>query len=112
NSYAFSMGDSLGGNITVGGLNTHWSATSTYTRGVFGGSARCKGFNHITDGTSNTVAMSEKVFNTLADGSSIMATGQDVRTAEVMNVSSTITNPGSCYAQAQGNFYVGVLIKA
>ena len=113
NSYAFSFGDTVGGaNLVVGGVTLNNISSSGYVRGVFGGSARYKGFQHITDGTSNTIAMSEKVFQTLADGSNIQANGQDVRTAIVQSAPSIITNPGSCYAQAQGNYYVGVVIKA
>ena len=35
---------------------------NSLTRGLFAGSMRCKGFRDITDGTSNTIAMSERVF--------------------------------------------------
>jgi Protein of unknown function (DUF1559) len=110
NSYAFSLGDSVGGNVTVGGLNTQHNSATTYTRGLFGGSQRCKGFNHVSDGTSNTIAMSERVWgNNLGVTAS---TGQDVRTATAQNVTTIITNPGSCYAQASGNFFTGTPIKA
>jgi prepilin-type N-terminal cleavage/methylation domain-containing protein/prepilin-type processing-associated H-X9-DG protein len=109
-SYCFSLGDSLGGNVTVGGLNTHHNSATTYTRGIFGGSQRCKGFQHISDGTSNTIAMSERVYAT-PQAAPFMATGQDIRTVTVSNIPAVITNPGTCYAQATGNFFVGVMVK-
>jgi prepilin-type N-terminal cleavage/methylation domain-containing protein len=110
NSYAFSLGDSIGGNVTVGGLNTQHNSATTFTRGIFGGSARCKGFTSITDGTSTTIAMSERVWgNNLGI---VTATGQDVRTATAVNVASILTNPGTCLARATGTSFVGVQIKA
>jgi prepilin-type processing-associated H-X9-DG protein len=40
------------------------------------------------------------------------ASSQDVRTATAMNVTAVGSNPGSCYAQAVGNRFMGVQIKA
>src|SRR6185295_8092380 len=71
-----------------------------------------KSMASITDGTSTTIAMSEKVFHRLADGSNISANKVDIRAAIVQNVGSIMSNPSSCYAQTQGNFYTGVTIKA
>jgi len=100
NSYAFSLGDLL---------TTHNSSTAM-ARGIFGGSARCVGLQNITDGSSNTIAMSERTWGN--DLAPTTATNQDVRTVTVMGVSSVSTNPGTCYAQAVGNRVVGVQIKA
>ena len=97
NSYAFSIGD------TITAVN------SQNVRGLFGGSQRCKGFNNMTDGSSNTIAMSERVFH--AQGGVRAAQGEDIRKATVSNVSSVNTNPGTCYAQATGKRYIGVSIK-
>jgi prepilin-type N-terminal cleavage/methylation domain-containing protein len=107
NSYAFSIGDSPGGSAG----NDRWNiATTNGTRGLFGGSARCKGFKDMLDGSSNTIAMSEKVWgNNLG---LVTATGQDVRTAVATNVTAVFTNPGSCYASATGKRFIGVQIKA
>jgi prepilin-type N-terminal cleavage/methylation domain-containing protein len=110
NSYAFSLGDTLGGNIAVGGATVQHNHPSQPTRGIFGGSARCKGLKDITDGSSNTIAMSERVWG--GNLGIVQATGQDVRTATATGVTSVITNPGSCYAQATGSRFVGVNIKA
>jgi prepilin-type N-terminal cleavage/methylation domain-containing protein len=110
NSYAFSLGDSVGGNVKVGGLTTHHNSPTAYIRGIFGGSQRCKGFRDIVDGSSNTIAMSERVWgNNLGI---ITATGQDVRTATAVNVSAILSNPAVCYSQARGTQFVGVQIKA
>ena len=104
-SYAFSIGDSPGGSSG----NARWNVAGSITRGVFNGSQRCKGFKDITDGSSNTIAMSERVF--AFQTGITTATGQDVRTATAVNVSSTLTNPGTCFAQATGKRFVGVSIK-
>jgi prepilin-type processing-associated H-X9-DG protein len=99
NSYAFSLGDTI---------LTHNSATAV-TRGIFGGSARCVGLQNITDGSSNTVAMSERCWGN--DSGIVTASNQDIRTVTVVGVSSVNTNPGSCYAQVVGNRVAGVQVK-
>jgi prepilin-type N-terminal cleavage/methylation domain-containing protein/prepilin-type processing-associated H-X9-DG protein len=110
NSYMFSLGDTLGGTTAVNGQRVDHNHPSRVTRGIFGGSQRCKGFNHITDGSSNTIAMSERVWGN--NRGAFTATGEDIRTASVLNVSSVLTNPGSCYANATGKQYIGVQCKA
>jgi prepilin-type N-terminal cleavage/methylation domain-containing protein len=98
-SYAFSCGDTI----------TNSNSNNIFNRGVFG-SSRYKGFKDITDGSSNTIAMSERVWgNNLGI---TVASGQDVRTATAHNVTSVNTDPGSCYTRATGKRFVGVEIKA
>ena len=98
-SYAFSLGDTITG---------HNSGTAN-TRGVFGGSQRCKGFNHITDGTSNTIAMSERVFATQSGWRAALL--DDVRTMTAQSASVN-TNPGACLALAAGGKYIpGTQVK-
>jgi prepilin-type N-terminal cleavage/methylation domain-containing protein/prepilin-type processing-associated H-X9-DG protein len=107
NSYAFSIGDSPG---SPNADNDRWNVSATNSRGIFGGSQRCKGFKDLIDGSSNTIAMSERVW-----GSNLgltTANGQDVRTATATNVSNIFDNPGACYATATGKRFVGVQIKA
>jgi prepilin-type N-terminal cleavage/methylation domain-containing protein len=107
NSYAFSIGDSPG---ETAGNNQRWNVINSTNRGMFTGANRCRRFSDLTDGTSNIVGMSERVW-----GGNLglqAATGQDVRTADVSNIPGVITNPGSCYAQATGNQLIGVTIKA
>jgi prepilin-type N-terminal cleavage/methylation domain-containing protein/prepilin-type processing-associated H-X9-DG protein len=99
NSYAFSLGDTL---------VTHNSPTAI-TRGIFGGSARCVGLQNITDGSSNTIAMSERSWgNDLAPSNAL---GQDIRIVTIMSVSSVSTNPGSCYAQVSGQKIMSGQVK-
>jgi prepilin-type N-terminal cleavage/methylation domain-containing protein/prepilin-type processing-associated H-X9-DG protein len=99
NSYAFSMGDLI---------TTHNSATAV-ARGIFGGSARYIGLQHITDGSSNTIAMSERCWSNAV--SPTTAGMYDIKTVTIMSVSSVNTNPGSCYAQVSGTKVTGVQLK-
>jgi prepilin-type N-terminal cleavage/methylation domain-containing protein/prepilin-type processing-associated H-X9-DG protein len=99
NSFAFSLGDTIVGH----------NANNALVRGMFG-SQLCKGFNDLTDGSSNTIAMSERTWG--GDLGITNASGDDVRVATAVNVTSVNTNPGSCYAQARGTEFQGVQIKA
>lgn len=95
NSYAFCIGDTLGGGVTINGVsNIVFNSATANIRGIFGGSQRCIGMQFITDGTSNTIAMSEKTTNGIFSGRP--ASGEDMRTATVYNMPSVINNPGSC----------------
>jgi prepilin-type N-terminal cleavage/methylation domain-containing protein/prepilin-type processing-associated H-X9-DG protein len=102
NSYAFSMGDSVA---------TNWNSGTYQARGVFGGSARCVGMNWINDGTSNTIAMSERTSNGPNFGLRA-SNGEDIRNVTVSNVSSVLSNPGSCFAQVRGTSVFSVQIKS
>jgi prepilin-type N-terminal cleavage/methylation domain-containing protein/prepilin-type processing-associated H-X9-DG protein len=99
NSYAFSIGDTI----------INHNSNDRLMRGIFG-SQLCKGFRDITDGSSNTIAMSERTWG--GNLGVTIAGGQEVKSATAHNVSSINTNPGSCYARATGNEFVGVQIKA
>jgi prepilin-type N-terminal cleavage/methylation domain-containing protein/prepilin-type processing-associated H-X9-DG protein len=100
-SYAFSVGDS-GGTVNMN------SATSQL-RGVFGMSKTCVSLQLVQDGTSTTIAMSERTWGNNLGVTT--ASGQDVRTATAHSIALVMTNPGSCYAQAVGTQFVGVQIK-
>ena len=68
-SYLFSLGDTVGGNITVNGQSgVQFNSSTAFIRGIFGGSQRCVGMNFITDGSSNTIAMSERASNGVFGG--------------------------------------------
>ncbi|HSG73334.1 MAG TPA: DUF1559 domain-containing protein [Planctomycetaceae bacterium] len=91
NSYAFNMGDSILSN-----------RDDRNTRGVFA-YQRCVKFRDVTDGTSNTVMMSERVRSNFAIG------GQtSVRPAEglMTGIAGINTNPGLCLAQVANGLYV------
>src|SRR5205809_2987480 len=98
NSFAFSIGDTI----------INHNSNNLRVRGMFG-SQLCKGFNDITDGSSNTIAMSERTWG--GDSGIQTANGIDVRVATAVNVTSVSTNPGSCYAQATGTEFNGVQYK-
>jgi len=110
NSYAFSLGDTLGGNVSVGGTTVVFNSATTPTRGIFGGSQRCVGLKDITDGSSHTIAMSEKTTNGTYSGRA--ASGQLARTATVMNFPSVINNPGSCLATTVQATYQSGMVKS
>lgn len=94
NSYAFCIGDTLGGNISVNGTTVQFNHPTQPVRGMFGGSGRPIGLQFITDGSSNTIAMSERTTSGWFNGRA--ASGEDMRTATVYNFPSVISNPGSC----------------
>lgn len=91
-NYRFSLGDSMGNTINA-----------TKVRGLF---AKRDGssFRDITDGTSNTIAMSERNVNEYSLGT---RSGQ-IRVTEgvVTGVSDLTTSPINCLAEASGNFYL------
>lgn len=87
NSYAFSLGDTI---VSV-------NANDKLMRGIFG-SQLCKGFKDLTDGTSNTIAMSERVWSGAVAART--ANQDEAKAVSAMNVSSINTNPSTCLAKA------------
>ena len=100
NSYAFCIGDTM----------RNQNSNTVQMRGVFGAPQRVKKFAHITDGTSNTIAMSERIWSGNF-GWRNTSGGDDIRrgTAQLPAVN---TNPGACMTTAIGRFYApGVQVK-
>jgi prepilin-type N-terminal cleavage/methylation domain-containing protein len=111
NSYAFSLGDTIGGATAINGVTVNFNSNTSVPRGPFGSSQRCVGMQFITDGLSNTIAMSERTTAGAPYYQPRTANGEDIRHAHVSNVSSILSNPGSCYSQARGMEYIGVRVK-
>jgi prepilin-type N-terminal cleavage/methylation domain-containing protein/prepilin-type processing-associated H-X9-DG protein len=91
NNYAFSMGDSIYAN-----------RDSNAVRGMFGCGTQAVKLNMVTDGTSNTLAMSERMRANIALGSSQRV---DVRMGAATGVSGLNTGPGVCLTQANGRYF-------
>ena len=90
NNYVFNIGDST--------INT---ISSTDVRGVFG-YQRCVGFRDITDGTSNTIAMSEAIKGNLGYGPPTSS----VRYINTIAMGQTVqTNPGACRSLVNGTVW-------
>jgi prepilin-type N-terminal cleavage/methylation domain-containing protein/prepilin-type processing-associated H-X9-DG protein len=96
NSYAFSNGDSVGTYNSSGAIQSI-NANNTRVRGVFGNQL-CKGFRDLTDGTSNTIAMSERVWSGAFGPRP--ANQDEAKAVTALNVSSINTNPSTCVSQA------------
>lgn len=100
NSYAFSLGDTL----------INHNSNSVLIRGVFGSPQRVHKFSAIVDGTSNTIAMSERIWS--GNFGFRAATGRDDIRVATAQLASVNTNPGSCMTTATGRFYTpGVRVK-
>ena len=106
NSYAFSNGDQVQG--ATSGISGHM-------RGPFGLSANVYNMSHITDGTSNTAAFSERVQPSENSGQSL-PTANAGNTAganqieHVLGVATRVTgliaNPNLCRTISNGKFIV------
>jgi len=111
NSYAFSLGDTVGGDVTINGqAHVTFNRADGFLRGMFGGSQRCVGMNFITDGSSNTIAMSEKTTNGIFSGRT--GSGEDQKTAYCYTIPAVLTNPSACLGVVTKGSYVSVQIKS
>ena len=94
NNYCFSHGDSIN-NIYI------WNTDPlNWSRGLFT-AANSVTLAMITDGTSNTVAMSERMRANFAAGSQ---TKVNIKQGAISNIAVN-TNPGLCLATASGQYY-------
>ncbi len=92
NSYAFSLGDTM--------MN-HNHNTIDY-RGAFGNPSVRRTFGNFTDGLSNTIAVSERVWS---GNYGLRQTGTDeIRTGTAV-LASVSTNPGTCRTTVLGRYY-------
>ncbi len=89
-NYAFSVGDTVTNN-----------RDATTVRGLFAYRYGVR-MAEISDGTSNTVAMSEHLINSFALGSE---SSVGVNNGTATGFSGLATNPGQCLASANGNVY-------
>lgn len=93
-NYAFSHGDSIYNNC----FNT---SPTNWSRGMFCENATVN-MAMVTDGTSNTIAMSERLRASFSTGSQ---TKVDIRLGTVNPVTTIRANPGSCLATVSGQYY-------
>jgi prepilin-type N-terminal cleavage/methylation domain-containing protein/prepilin-type processing-associated H-X9-DG protein len=106
NSYAFSNGDQVEG--ATSGIGGHM-------RGPFGLSANVYNMGHVTDGTSNTLAFSERVNHSKVPGNPYkqQAPGNVANANELEHVlgvasrvSGLITNPSLCRNVTNGKYFL------
>jgi prepilin-type N-terminal cleavage/methylation domain-containing protein/prepilin-type processing-associated H-X9-DG protein len=106
NSYAFSVGDQVENNLN--GLGGH-------LRGPFGLAANTYNMGHITDGTSNTLAFSERVnhqkvpsnpYKQQAPGNVGTSTELEHVLGVATRVSGLINRPSLCRATSNGKYFL------
>jgi prepilin-type N-terminal cleavage/methylation domain-containing protein/prepilin-type processing-associated H-X9-DG protein len=109
NNYAFSLGD-WPGHISTGGLR--FNDNNLNARSPFSSFSIKKTFATMSDGTSNTIALSERVW---AVRSGIVTSGTNshqLKKATAVGISTVTTNPSSCNAVAAGTYYApGISVK-
>lgn len=90
-NYMFSVGDQINNN-----------RDSTNLRGVFQ-NREGVGFKDITDGSSNTIAMSERLITNYSLGS--QSGNIEPKAGTATGFSGLATNPGQCVASVSGKYY-------
>ena len=94
-NYMFCRGDSMWD-------HNEWTGNGGRgKRGMFSGNGVCRGLQEVTDGLSNTIAMSERI---IAKGTKLVRDGV---TANTGSPDSTHTNPSLCLAQIANGAYTG-----
>lgn len=90
NNYVFSSGDQVS------------ALAGSTTRGMFA-YRHCVRMRDVTDGTSNTIAMSERAINV---GGSGAAVANELRPMQAIagQVTTVVTSPNSCYTRSSGSF--------
>ncbi len=94
NNYAFSHGDSISNNC----FNTD---PMNWSRGMFCSNSTVK-MSMVTDGTSNTIAMSERLRANFGAGGMPQAS---VKLGTAMDIAGLAASPGVCLATANGANY-------
>ncbi len=92
NSYALSLGDTL----------VNQNANNIDVRGVFPSTFFHRGFRDISDGLSNTIAISER---TWSGNFGFRQSGTDSFRSGTASLISIMTNPGTCLATIQNDRY-------
>ncbi|HVA49837.1 MAG TPA: DUF1559 domain-containing protein [Pirellulales bacterium] len=112
-SYHFSAGPFIYGYdnnnyaLDPTGVYAYWMKITTGSPTCAGSSVQ-KGMNNILDGTSNTIAISEKVVGPPGTGSkSIFGQGVEPFTPAIL-----LPNPTICLAQANNGYYIGGAISS
>ena len=90
-NYMFSMGDTIANN-----------RDSRNVRGVFS-NIEGSGFKDIVDGSSNTIAMSERLITSYGIGAK--SGNIEIKQGTATGLSGLASNPGQCVATANGKFY-------
>jgi len=103
NNYAFCIGDKVFENLWT---NANHRGIFTYQRSV--------PISAITDGTSNTIALSERCRQPQGFTGPRNANGELAMSATATNVSSVVDNPGSCLTRVGTNreYTTGIQIKS
>ncbi len=89
NNYVFSCGDSVDA-----ANGTYGNNQGTNPRGMFSNGGGRITFANVSDGTSNTVMLSEHL---------IAANARTVKQGNAYNVAGILASPGTCYAQIDPN---------
>ncbi|HXT58237.1 MAG TPA: DUF1559 domain-containing protein [Pirellulales bacterium] len=94
NNYAFSHGDSIANNC--------FNTDPVNSRGMFCENATVT-IAMVADGTSNTIAMSERVRANFANGG---LTPANIKQGTASSIAGLNTSPGTCLSTAAGAFYI------